>query len=156
MSFYIARYGRVLAWEGKQIEPPLDTSSLGFENKFEDKDRAFYFRDKLREEHPRIFLKEKPHKGFTMGKKIISQDDFRECMRTGLTEHFDEFWNNLQQLKPRDFVDGYLKALQYGFSRAPSEKELDEEEKQRQQLREQQRKQELIERGIQLEDFEDT
>ncbi len=155
MSFYIARYGRVLALEGKISEPPLDTSLLGFENKFEDKDRAFYFRDKLREEHPRIFLKEKTQKGFAMSKKIIGQEDFRECMRSGLTEHFDEFWKNLQQLKPRDFVDGYLKALQYGFSRAPSEKELDDEEKQRLQQREQQRKQELIERGIQTEDMEE-
>lgn len=152
MSFYIARYGRVLQYGGKATEPPLDTSSLGFDNNFEDKERAFYFRDRLREQHPRIFLREQPKKEKTMSKKTMTQEDFREQMRQGVTAHLDEFWDNLRQLKPRDYVDAFLKAASYGFSRAPTEKELDDDQREEQRLKEQQRKQELIDRGIELED----
>lgn len=155
MSYYIAQHGRVLSWEGKMNEPPLDTSSLGFENLFEDKERAFYFRDKLREEHPRIFLKSIENntpKDKMNKREIFSQEDFREAMRCGVAEHLGEFWKNLNLLKPRDYVDGFLKAASYGFSRAPSEKEIDEEQKEQRRLREQQRRQELITRGIELEE----
>ena len=149
MSFYIGRYGKILICEGKRTEQPLDTSCLGFENRFEDKERAIYFRDKLREEHPRLFLKEKSSSNTTSNKKTLSQDDFREQMRQEVSKHLDTFWDMMSELKPQEYVNAWLKAASYGFSRAPSEKEIDDDEKQKQQQREQQRKQELIDRGIQ-------
>ncbi len=153
MSFYIAKYGRVLALEGKMTEPPLDTTSLGFENHFEDKERAFFFRDRLREQHPRLFLNIQNKPTTTMSKKTMTQDDFREEMRRQVSQHMDEFWHNLSLLGPKEYVDRWLKAAGFGFSKAPTEKEPDELQQQEQQLKENKRKQDLISRGIITEDM---
>jgi hypothetical protein len=158
MSFYIGKYGHIYEYGGRpsEKEPPLPATILGFENSFEDRERAFYFRDNLREYRPDVFLsqpKEKEKK--RMSRKQMTQEDFREQMREDVAAHMKQFWDNLNQLKPKDYVEGWLKAAAYGFSRAPSEKELDEEEKQKQAARESQRKADLISRGIQTEDMED-
>ena len=158
MGYYISQRGRILTEGGRQTEAPLDTSSLHFDNHFEDKERAFYFRDKLQEEHPRIFLKTKSDIVISdagNNKKTLSQDEFRELIRKRLKELEPLFWQNLSQLKPREMVDAYMRLLQYGYSRAPEERPLDEEGKRKLVLEETTRKATLIESGLPpAEDFE--
>lgn len=156
MSYYIGRWGHIFEWESKSDrEAPLDTSSLGFENKFEDKERAYFFRDNMRKYHPRAFIKDIQPKKKPMSNKALSQEDFQEEMRKTVSNHIDEFWTNLSKLAPKDFVDGWLKAAQFGFSKAPQTRVVDDDERQRQAEKEKQRKEDLISRGIVTEDMED-
>jgi len=85
-----------------------------------------------------------------------SKDKFRETVQEQLMYHYRDFWNNLLQLKPKDFCDTYLKLLPYAFSKVPEEKPLDEEGKQRLILEETTRKATLISGGLpEIEEYED-
>jgi hypothetical protein len=85
-----------------------------------------------------------------MSKEIAkpSKDKFRETLQDQLMYHYKYFWDNLFQLKPKDFCDTYLKLLPYAFSKVPEEKPLDEEGKQRLILEETTRKATLISGGL--------
>ena len=157
MSFYIGVYGHVYEHGGKpsEKEPPIADDVLGFTNSFEDKERAFYFRDRLRDANPRIFTKVREPKASASSNKVMSQEDFREQMRLSVANRIDEFWQNMAFLKHKDYVDAWLKAAAFGFSKAPTEREMDEEEKQKQAMKESKRRADLIRRGIQTEDMED-
>ena len=158
MGYYISKLGKVCMFGGKMTDPALDTSSLGFANSFEDKERAFYFRDELREHYPRIFLNEKqtePKVAKSKKAEKITQaqkDDFRSYLQRQLIDNADMFWHNLSMLKPKDACDIYLKMMQYGFSRAPEERPLDAEGQARLVLEETQRKATIIAGGIPIED----
>lgn len=153
--FYIGIYGHIMEHAGvvSAKEPPMETSFLYFENKFYTRERATMFRDKLREQKPRVFIKKERQRLINrMKTEPISQDEFRAHMRRGVAEHIDEFWKKLSALSPKDYCDGFLKAAAFGFSRAPAEKDITEEDRRRQQEQEEQRKQELILRGISLDE----
>lgn len=162
MGYYISKSGKVIMYGGKMSDPPLDTSNFGFENSFEEKERAFYFRDRLRETHPRIFLKENfieinnsPNKK----QELVTQsqkDNFRSYIQRQLINHADQFWTNLSRLNPKDACDIYLKMMQYGFSRVPEERPLDPEGQARLVLEETKRKATIIAGGLpSSDDFEE-
>jgi hypothetical protein len=93
-----------------------------------------------------------------MSKEIVkpSKDKFRDTLQEQLLYHYKDFWNNLMELKPKDFCDTYIKMLPYAFSKVPEEKPLDEEGKQKLILEETTRKATLISSGLpEVEDYEE-
>lgn len=93
-----------------------------------------------------------------MSKEIAkpSKDKFRDTLQEQLLYHYKDFWNNLMELKPKDFCDTYIKMLPYAFSKVPEEKPLDEEGKQKLILEETTRKATLISSGLpEVEDYEE-
>lgn len=85
-----------------------------------------------------------------------SKDKFREKLQEQLLYHYTDFWDNLMELKPKDFCDTYIKMLPYAFSKVPEEKPLNEEGKQRLILEETTRKATLISHGLpEVEDYEE-
>ena len=93
-----------------------------------------------------------------MSKEIAkpSKDKFRDTLQEQLLYHYKDFWNNLMELKPKDFCYTYIKMLPYAFSKVPEEKPLDEEGKQKLILEETTRKATLISSGLpEVEDYEE-
>lgn len=86
---------------------------------------------------------------------LRKQDNFREGIKRQLMDHSKEFWYNLNQLKPKDFCDVYLKMLPYGFAKVPDERPLDEAAQQKIILEETTRKATVIGGGL-PEDTEDV
>lgn len=160
MSWFISDRGKVLSYDRRGDIVPLDCSPYGFENLFDDKERCYYFRDKLEEEHPNIFVV-RPIVSRGAPKKDISEralTNFRDNIKLSLMEKIGEFWADWSQLKPRDKCDIYLKMMRYGFPMVPDEAPLDEEGKAKLILEETRRKAMLIAgKKVELDtDFEDT
>jgi hypothetical protein len=92
-----------------------------------------------------------------MSKELVTKakaDKFREDIQQALLDRANEFWEQLQHCKPKEYCDIYLKMMQYGFAKVPDEKPLDDEGKQRLILEETTRKATLISGG--LPEIEDT
>lgn len=86
-----------------------------------------------------------------MSKELVTQEaasKFKDKLKRQLIDHADEFWENMRQLKPKDFCDVYLKMMPYGFSRVPDERPIDDETKQKLILEETTRKATLIGGGL--------
>lgn len=94
-----------------------------------------------------------------MSKELVTKakaDKFREEIQQALLDRASEFWEQLQYCKPKEYCDVYLKMMQYGFSKVPDEKPLDDEGKQRLILEETTRKATLISGGLpEAEDYEE-
>ena len=78
----------------------------------------------------------------------INPLDVRRSIQQQLLDNSKLFWQNLSQLKPRDFCEVYLKILPYGFSKVPDERPIGEDERQRLILEETTRKATLIGGGL--------
>jgi len=78
----------------------------------------------------------------------INALDVRKDIQQQLLDNQQLFWDNLAQLKPKDFCEVYLKILPYGFSKVPDERPIGEEERQRLILEETTRKATIIGMGI--------
>lgn len=149
MSWFISDRGKVLSYDRRGDIVPLDCSPYGFENLFDDKERCYYFRDKLEEEHPNVFrVLPLVSSGDRSGKykRVTEKGErkFRDDIKLSLMEKIGEFWADWSQLKPRDKCDIFLKMMRYGFPMVPDEAPLDEEGKAKLILEETRRKAMLI------------
>ena len=72
----------------------------------------------------------------------------REEIQQQLIANAPKFWENLAELKPKDFCEVYLKMMSYGFAKVPEERPIGEEERARLILEETTRKATLIGGGI--------
>ena len=94
-----------------------------------------------------------------MSKELVTKakaDKFREQIQQALLDRADKFWENLKECKPKDYCDVYLKMMQYGFSKVPDEKPLDEEGKKRLVFEETTRKATLISDGLpEVDEYEE-
>lgn len=85
-----------------------------------------------------------------MSKDIVKRNpaEVREQIQDQLIKNADVFWQNMSQLKPKDFCDVYLKMLPYGFSKVPEEKPITEDERGRLILEEKTRRATIISGGL--------
>lgn len=72
----------------------------------------------------------------------------REEIQRKLIENADKFWENLAELKPKDFCEVYLKMMSYGFAKVPEERPIGEEERARIVLEQTTRKATIIGGGL--------
>lgn len=80
----------------------------------------------------------------------------REDIKRQLVDHSDKFWQNMDQLKPKDYCEIFLKMLPYGFSRVPDEKSLADGDRKRLVYEETTRRAHILSGGIEhAEDFEE-
>lgn len=103
-------------------------------NSFPDKEAAYCYRDKLIENYPQIFLNDElpqSDKTDTHKQKDLSNEEYQKLTRKKLAEYVDIAWERALKLKDKDFLDFYVKMLRFGYSAAPQEKPLNEEDKQR-------------------------
>lgn len=76
----------------------------------------------------------------------------REEIKQQLVNNADKFWANMNELKPKDYCEIYLKMMPYGFARAP-EVGLTDSERGKLILEETKRKATIIGAGLpQVED----
>lgn len=73
----------------------------------------------------------------------------RDEIKKQLVKYGPKFWQIMENLPPKDFIDVYLKILPYGFAKAPEERPIGEEEQAKLVLEEVSRKATIIGRGLQ-------
>lgn len=72
----------------------------------------------------------------------------REDIQRKLIENADKFWDDWNELKPKDRCELYLKMMPYGFAKVPDERPIGEDERQRLILEETTRKATIIGGGL--------
>lgn len=72
----------------------------------------------------------------------------REDIQQKLIENADKFWDDWNELKPKDRCELYLKMMPYGFAKVPDERPIGEDERQRLILEETTRKATIIGGGL--------
>lgn len=78
----------------------------------------------------------------------INSLDVRKDIQSNLVRLGPKFWEYLEDLPPKAFMDIYLKMLPYGFSKVPEERPIGEDERQRLILEEKTYKATLIGGGL--------
>ena len=72
----------------------------------------------------------------------------REEIQQQLIKNSDRFWEYMDALPPRQWLETYLKILPYGFSKAPEERPIGPDERNRLILEETTRKATIISNGL--------
>jgi len=72
----------------------------------------------------------------------------REEIQQQLTRLGPKFWDYLEKLPPKQFMEIYLKMMPYGFAKVPDERPIGEDERQRLILEETTRKATIIGGGL--------
>lgn len=72
----------------------------------------------------------------------------REEIQRQLIKNSDKFWKNMAELKPKEWIDAYIKILPYGFAKVPEEKPIGDDERGRLILEETKRKATIIGAGL--------
>lgn len=85
-------------------------------------------------------------KGNNAGK--IDAMGVRKNIQNELVRLGPKFWQYLEDLPPKAFMEYYIKMLPYGFSKVPDERPIGEDERQRLILEETTRKATLIGGGL--------
>ncbi len=78
----------------------------------------------------------------------MDSDSMRAEIQRKLIENADRFWKELEKLPTKMFIETYLKILPYGFAKAPEERPIGEDERQRLILEETTRKATIIGGGL--------
>lgn len=156
-DWVITTTGKVVRRDKVKDSDTIEENVHGHENSFPDKEAAYIVRDAIIDEFPAAFLQSEAPTTVTKmpRKKTVSQDEFREQMRTELSARMNMFWADWAKLKPKERCMLFYKMMPFGYSQAPTEKPLDADAKQKQLDSKRAQAAERIADGIVDENFED-
>lgn len=86
----------------------------------------------------------------------VDSSSMREDIQSNLIRLGPKFWEYMESLPPKAFLEVYLKMMPFGFAKVPDERPLDDDTRRRMILEETNRKMTIIGGGLpQVEDAEE-
>jgi hypothetical protein len=83
---------------------------------------------------------------------VNEQTKFRDTLRERLQENEQLFWQNMANLKPKDFIDSYIKLLPFAYAKMP-DMSIGEDGQQKLLLEETRRRATIIGKGLPVDNI---